>query len=60
VKQAQDQEGFGLEQSRVPEEEGAGLAQGDEEFIMDNILSRSSNEGQVKELGGEKRYIINH
>jgi hypothetical protein len=44
----------------VPEEEGASLAQGDEEFIMDNILSRSSNEGQVKELGGEKRYIINH
>jgi hypothetical protein len=43
VKQAQDQEGFDLEQSGVPEE-GAGLAQGGEEFIKGNILSGSSKE----------------
>jgi hypothetical protein len=43
----------------VPEE-GAGLSQGGEVFIKAIILSRSSKEGQAKELGAEKRYIINH
>jgi hypothetical protein len=59
VKQAQDQERFDRGQSGVPEE-GAVLSQGGEEFIKAIILSRLSNEGQAKEVGAQKRYIINH